>query len=228
MEGFSGVLPQMARRIMLGLLAITLLLAALWAIEGLLYILSEIAQLVVGLLLKISAFKDIAEKGPWLNRASHLMVFLSALVLLYLFGCVFRQWLEQWFYRIAERLATKTPFLRSIYHSTVELSESFRGQKDGMLKRVVLVEHPRVGVYSIGFVTNDDTGNWEARARTGKDLLSVFIPSSPNPANGAVILVPRREVISLDMPIPDAMRLVISGGAASRLPWTGTPPRSEG
>jgi uncharacterized membrane protein len=76
---------------------------------------------------------------------------------------------------------------------------------------VVLIEFPRAGSYAVGFLTNNSGG--EASEKTGKDLVSVFVPTTPNPTSGFLMLLPRGEVRELSMNVKDAMKFIISGGA---------------
>ena len=84
-----------------------------------------------------------------------------------------------------------------------------------MFRQVVLFEYPRKGCWAIGFLTNENTPeNSEAARRLGKgDLISVFMPTTPNPTSGFLMLIPREECIMLDMSVSDAMRLIVSCGA---------------
>ena len=86
-------------------------------------------------------------------------------------------------------------------------------KKKSIFQRVVLVEYPRKGIYQLGFVTSDTKG--EARERVGLALLNVFVPTTPNPTSGVLVLVPSEETISLDMSVAEAMKMVISGGAVA-------------
>jgi uncharacterized membrane protein len=79
-----------------------------------------------------------------------------------------------------------------------------------MFRRVVLVQFPRPGIYSIGFVTSEAAG--EAQAKTRETVINVFVPTTPNPTSGFLILVPRPQLIDLDMTVAEGMKLVISGG----------------
>ncbi len=79
-----------------------------------------------------------------------------------------------------------------------------------IFKKVVLIEYPRKGVWSIAFMTEDMHGEIEKRAK--RDLISVFVPTTPNPTSGIYLLVPKNEAVFLDMSVEDGLKLVISGG----------------
>ncbi len=104
----------------------------------------------------------------------------------------------------------KIPVLRTVYSATKEASKAILVSETEKIKGVVLVEYPRKGVYAIGFTTGGTIPS--ACKKTGKKLLNVFIPTSPNPTSGLVVLVPEDELIYLDMSVEDALRVVISGG----------------
>jgi len=104
----------------------------------------------------------------------------------------------------------KVPVLRTVYSATKEASKAILISETEKIKGVVLVEYPRKGVYAIGFTTGGTIPS--ACKKTGKKLLNVFIPTSPNPTSGLVVLVPEDELIYLDMSVEDALRVVISGG----------------
>ncbi len=109
-----------------------------------------------------------------------------------------------------EKLFFKVPMLGKIYGVVKEMSEAFLGHSKWMFKRVVLVQYPRKGIYSIGFVTSETNG--EVQDKTVEKLVNVLIPTTPTPLSGFLILVPEEELINLDMTIEEGLKLVISGG----------------
>ncbi len=111
---------------------------------------------------------------------------------------------------VAETLIHQVPLLKRIYPFMKEISDTVLSGKKTMFQRVVLVEFPRPGVYSIGFVTGTTGG--EAQAKINAQLLNVFVPTTPLPTNGFLILVPHDQVVNLEMSVAEGMKLVISGG----------------
>ncbi len=109
-----------------------------------------------------------------------------------------------------EKLFFKVPMIGKIYSALKEMSQAFLGYSKGIFKRVVLVQYPRKGIYSIGFVTSEAKG--EVQDKTVEKLISVLIPTTPTPLSGFLILVPEEELIDLDMTIEEGLKLVISGG----------------
>jgi uncharacterized membrane protein len=85
-----------------------------------------------------------------------------------------------------------------------------------MFNKVVLVEFPRKGCWTIGFLTNTVQG--EAQAKSDRDVWTVFVPTTPNPTSGFLLMLPRSEIVELDMPVGEGMKMIISGGAVVP-PW---------
>jgi uncharacterized membrane protein len=111
---------------------------------------------------------------------------------------------------VAETVIGRVPLLNKTYAFMKEISHTLLAGHKTMFQNVVLVEFPRRGIYSIGFITNETEG--EAQAKTDKTVVNVFVPTTPNPTSGYLVLTPRDEVIRLDMSVADGMKMVISGG----------------
>jgi uncharacterized membrane protein len=116
----------------------------------------------------------------------------------------------------------RVPLLNRVYGFVKEVSNTMLGGKRTMFQRVVLVEFPRAGTYAIGFVTSEAEG--EAQAKTKGTVINVFVPTTPNPTSGFLVLVPREQLIDLDMSVAEGMKLVISGGAVVPPYAVKTPP----
>ncbi len=115
--------------------------------------------------------------------------------------------------RWAESMLARVPLVRSVYTGTKKLADMVLGEGGTSFRQVILVEYPRQGLWTIGFITGAPLQ--EARARTGRELVTAFVPTTPNPTSGFIILVPKEDVIALDMSIEDAMRMVISLGVVT-------------
>jgi uncharacterized membrane protein len=111
----------------------------------------------------------------------------------------------------AEALIGRVPLLNKTYLFMKEISQTLLSGRKTMFQQVVLVEFPRSGVYSIGFVTSETGG--EAQVKTAETVVNVFVPTTPNPTSGFLILVPKHQVINLEMSVTDGMKMVVSGGA---------------
>ncbi|UCD57104.1 MAG: DUF502 domain-containing protein, partial [Candidatus Hydrogenedentota bacterium] len=114
-----------------------------------------------------------------------------------------------------ERIMARIPLANRIYSAVQQISTAFIGTKRSIFSKAVLVEYPRKGIYSLGFVTSEAEG--EVQHRTAQRLACVFMPTTPNPTSGLLIFVPREELIYLDMTTEDGLKLVISGGVVTPL-----------
>jgi len=112
---------------------------------------------------------------------------------------------------VSETLIGRVPVLNKTYSFIKEISQTLLSGRKTMFQRVVLVQFPRPGVYSIGFVTSETEG--EVQAKTRETVINVFVPTTPNPTSGFLILVPRDQVVELEMSVAEGMKMVISGGA---------------
>lgn len=139
------------------------------------------------------------------------IIFIALLVILTLIGFATRIILLRNIFGFGEKILYRVPMISTVYRSLKELSFAFFVQRNTIFQKVVLVEYPRKGIYSIGFVTS---GAWgEIEERTKEDLVNVFVPTTPNPTSGIFILVPKKDLIELEMSVSDGMKMVISGGA---------------
>jgi uncharacterized membrane protein len=111
---------------------------------------------------------------------------------------------------IFEDTLSRVPIISGIYAAVKQTSSVFLMQKEGRFKGVVLVEHPRKGVYSIGFTAGASVD--VVQEKTEEETVNVFIPSTPNPTTGFLIMVPARDVIPIDLTVDEAMRVILSGG----------------
>ena len=114
--------------------------------------------------------------------------------------------------KFIDDLFKKIPFLRTIYSAILQMTESF-SSKDNNKKSVVLVEYPRKGVWAVGFATKENKG--QMAKKTNKNLINVFVPTTPNPTSGFLIMFPVDEVIHLDMSFEEASKFIVSAGTSS-------------
>jgi len=114
--------------------------------------------------------------------------------------------------KLIDDLFKRIPVLRTIYSAILQMTESF-SNKDGDKKSVVLVEYPRKGVWAVGFATKENRG--EMSNKTNQKLINVFVPTTPNPTSGFLLMFPIDEVIHLNMSFEEASRFIVSAGTAS-------------
>lgn len=148
---------------------------------------------------------------------------LVVIVLVTLLGYLSRLFLGQFLLSAAERVVQTIPGVNSVYNTVKQIVDTFSTQNRNIFSKVVLIQFPRPGCYAIGFLTNRTQG--EIQARTSKEVYTIFVPTTPNPTSGFLILLPAEEVIELDMSVGDGMKMVISGGAVAP-PWPAVGPVS--
>ena len=116
------------------------------------------------------------------------------------------------FLQIIDDLFKRIPILRTIYSAIGQMTESFRNQ-DGNKKSVVLLEYPRKGSWAVGFATKENTG--EIKLKTNLNLVNVFVPTTPNPTSGFLLMIPKEDLIYLDMTFEEASKFIVSAGTSS-------------
>ena len=115
--------------------------------------------------------------------------------------------------KIIDDLFQRIPFLRTVYSAIVQMTETFSKKNDDT-KSVVLVEYPRKGVWAVGFATKENTG--EMADKTNKKLINVFVPTTPNPTSGFLLMLPIEDVIYLNMSFEEASKFIVSAGTSNK------------
>ena len=138
---------------------------------------------------------------------------IFVVILVFAVGLLARNIVGRKIVRLGENIVERIPLVRILYAGVKQLLETIFLQKTDAFKRVALVEYPRRGTYVIGFITGESKG--EVQDKTDKNMINVFIPTTPNPTSGFYMLVPDDELVVLDMSVEDAFKLIISGGIVS-------------
>ncbi len=115
------------------------------------------------------------------------------------------------FLQLINDILKKIPFLRTIYSAIEQMTKTFT-QKNNKKKSVVLIEYPRKGSWAVGFATKDNKG--EINKKTKKKLVNVFVPTTPNPTSGFLLMLPKDELIYLDMSFEEASKFIVSAGTS--------------
>ena len=115
--------------------------------------------------------------------------------------------------KLIDDLFKRIPFLRTIYSAILQMTESF-SNKDNNKKSVVLVEYPRKGVWAVGFATKENTG--QMAKKTNQTLINVFVPTTPNPTSGFLLMFPIEDVIYLNMSFEEASKFIVSAGTSTK------------
>jgi uncharacterized membrane protein len=131
-------------------------------------------------------------------------------VLITLIGAVAAGFLGRWIIRLGESMLNRMPVVRTIYGASKQILETIISSQSDAFREVVLVEYPRKELWVIGFVTGGTKG--EVRRLVDKDMVNVFVPTTPNPTSGFLLFCPRSEVIFMEMSVEEAVKLVVSGG----------------
>jgi uncharacterized membrane protein len=131
------------------------------------------------------------------------VVFLTGVLVANLFG---RSLVNLW-----ERLLARIPMVRSIYSGAKQLAETLFADSGQSFRKVLLVEFPRKGMWTLAFQTGTDAG--EAQRKTGRDVINVYVPTTPNPTGGYFVMVPREDVQELEMSVDEGLKMLMSMGA---------------
>lgn len=135
---------------------------------------------------------------------------ILAVVVLLLTGLLAANFVGRAFVGGWESLMDRIPFVRAIYSGAKNFAELVFSDSSQSFKKVLLIEYPRKGVYSLAFQTATDLG--EVQGRTGDDVVCCFVPTTPNPTSGLIIIVPKKDIIVLDMDVDEALKMIISLG----------------
>jgi uncharacterized membrane protein len=138
---------------------------------------------------------------------------ILVVILVFVVGLLARNIVGRRIVRFGENLVDRIPLVRVLYAGVKQLLEPLFLQKTDAFKRVALLEYPRRGAYVLGFITGESKG--EVQSKTSKNMVNIFVPTTPNPTSGFYILIPDDELILLDMSVEDAFKLIISGGIVS-------------
>jgi uncharacterized membrane protein len=148
--------------------------------------------------------------------------FMTMVVLILLVGLLTRNLIGRLFFSWVEEILTTIPFVRSVYSAVKDLVGAFVfGGKGRTFRKVVMIEYPRKGLFTIGFVTNEMS--FTRPDGTTIDFLNVYIPNPPNPTSGVLCLVPKPEAVQLSLSIEEGLKLVLSGGIVLPEKLTGSP-----
>ncbi len=136
---------------------------------------------------------------------------LLSIIFITLIGGLSLSFIGKKFLQIINDILKKIPFLRTIYSAIGQMTETFT-QKNKNKKSVVLIEYPRKGSWAVGFATKENKG--EINKKTNKKLVNVFVPTTPNPTSGFLLMFPKDELIYLDMSFEEASKFIVSAGTS--------------
>lgn len=148
----------------------------------------------------------------WLELVTKICIAAVAVLLLCLIGFLTQKFLFRRVLETGDALLKNIPVFNKIYGSIRDIAEAFFGDKTGVFKRAVFVEYPRKGIWALGFVTQERP--WALGEKVGKEIVSIFVPSPPNPATGMFVFVPKEDLVDAGVSVEEGIKMVLSGGAA--------------
>ena len=137
---------------------------------------------------------------------------LIALIVITLIGWLSLSFLGKKFFEFFNNILKKIPILRTIYSAIGQMTETFTKSDSGQ-KSVVLLEYPRKGIWAVGFATKENEGI--IKNKVGEDIINVFVPTTPNPTSGFLLMVPKKELIYLDVTFEQASKFIVSAGTTN-------------
>ena len=136
---------------------------------------------------------------------------LVALIFITFIGWLSLSFLGKKFFELFNTILKKIPILRTIYSAIGQMTESFT-KTDNKQKSVVLLEYPRKGVWAVGFATKENTGIIKEKVK--EELINVFVPTTPNPTSGFLLMIPKKDLIYLDVTFEQASKFIVSAGTS--------------
>ena len=137
---------------------------------------------------------------------------IIALIVITLIGWLSLSFLGKKFFEFFNNILKKIPILRTIYSAIGQMTETFTKSDSGQ-KSVVLLEYPRKGIWAVGFATKENEGI--IKNKVGEDIVNVFVPTTPNPTSGFLLMVPKKELIFLDVSFEQASKFIVSAGTTN-------------
>jgi uncharacterized membrane protein len=132
-----------------------------------------------------------------------VVVLVTGIIVANLFG---RKLVAAW-----ESLLARIPLVSSVYSAVKQISETMFSSNGNSFRKVLLVEYPRKGLWTLAFQTGTDIG--EAQCKTGREVINIYVPTTPNPTSGFFIMVPKEDVVEMDMSVDEGLRMIISMGS---------------
>ena len=169
-----------------------------------------LTKFLIGLSSKI--IPENINPNNYLTYAIPGLEIIISILLITIVGGLSLSFLGKKILKLIDDLFKKIPFLRTVYSAILQMTETF-SKKDNDKKSVVLIEYPRKGVWAVGFATKENTG--EMAIKTKQKLINVFVPTTPNPTSGFLLMFPIDDVIYLNMTFEEASKFIVSAGTSS-------------
>ncbi len=210
--GKRGVIASLRSNFLAGLAVIAPGILTIWLIWN-------VITWIDGLVLPLIPKRLIPDTGLGLNfpGAGVIVFVIFTLVMGYFTKGLIGRTLVAW----GERIVESMPVVRSIYNAVKQIADTVLARKTPSFDRACLVQYPRPGIWAVAFISTTTRGEIGDHLSANGPMVSIFLPTTPNPTSGFLLFVPRKDIIELDMAIEDAAKLVISAGLvypASRKP----------
>lgn len=205
----SRILSHVRSRMGAGLLLVLPLLITLWLLRILFGLVHENVTPAVMVLLNATGIPELYH-APARLVAPVVGLVLTALVV-YLFGLLAGNLLGRRLWSGIEAAILRIPVVKGVYGAARQLLDALSATTKGGFSKVVLVEFPRSGLWTVGFVTNDK-GHRIGPAPGGRSVVAVFVPTTPNPTSGWLVMAPSDEILVVDLSVEEGMKVVVSGG----------------
>jgi uncharacterized membrane protein len=150
-------------------------------------------------------------RSVWFEYGLYIAALAVVMVLITFLGWLSKLLIGRALVRLLERIVDTVPLIRNVYNTVKQIRDTFVQQEKAVFQKAVLIEYPRSGSWVLGFLTGEGKG--EIQHRTESELRNIFVPTTPNPTSGFLLMIPSDQVRELDMAISEAMKLIISGGA---------------
>ena len=192
-----------------------ILIAPLWVTV---WAFSKVIDLVGGTFKPLFFFyiPERLRDRPGFDVLWDILATIVVVALVTLLGYVSTYVFGKYFFGVGERFLQKIPGVGPVYNTVKQIVSTISNQSRNLFNKVVLVQFPREGSWTIGFLTNTTQG--EAQAAIGAEMWTVFVPTTPNPTSGFLLILPKKDIVELDMSVGDGMKMIISGGAVVP-PW---------
>lgn len=199
----TGIFARLRARFLTGLVVILPVALTVWLIWTMIGWVDSVVLPLIPYDLTPSHYLGINLRGVG------VIVFLVFTILV---GSVAKGLIGRTLIRFGEDLVNRMPVVRSIYSGVKQIAETVFAQTERSFETACLVQYPRKGIWAIGFISTMAKGEIADRAETGSTLVSVFLPTTPNPTSGFLLFLAKEDVIELDMTVEDAAKLIISAG----------------
>lgn len=206
----KSFLNRMKNLLFTGLLVVVPFLVAVWMSW---WIYDVLTVWAIGLADKLDLpGMDGETSSFWVRQGIRILALFFMIAVLLLVGQLTKLTLGRRLIGLGQKLLLHLPLVSFIYSTCKQIADAMQTTSGGIFRQVVLFEYPIPGSYAIGFLTNENTEPCEITEQLGKPVVSIFMPTTPNPTSGFLLMIPRDKCIFLKMSVSDAMKLIVSIG----------------